>query len=1224
MGKFLPIERLFILRFTFRYSIMQTLKSLIFEEEDSRLSAGAKKAQSMGLEKKPGIGSYGPPGKDIITHRVRAGELVPVKGGEEQPVEKTPKTGEQEKKKEEKKKEGPKTQIDLVSAVQDGLRQRLATPSPGQLLKLQKKREAEEKKIQQQIQRATANKETFRERTNFVDNYLQTKFPQDYAEMVRFSQKYLNNANMSEVIAEYLDVIGGHSPTTKISVTVTKHGYLNSETLDFSVEDNEIFMQRVLHATVLNNNRKNLKLYNAMLTAPPDMQGSNIAKKSLSAMLRVGDRLGITKANLNAGLAVGGYAWIKAGAIVNDPQSLCRTLADRLNDFDNFRTRKIENLNRDIQYGTDRLHRELTLYNNTTDPDIKELLRIDIQKSGEYIRSKEKLRTFMEKTLITDDDSDLRNTFTSLINRAVFQSDQFARLVLYRLAHTPLGKAMLLGQGWDGYYDLKKNSRGRRRIEKYIGNFNELINEAKQVSRGALKAKEMGLEKKPGIGLYGPEGKDLVTHRVRGGELVPVKGDEELVGDKQKGSEETKATGGEKGGKEEKEKKIDQDSVLGVIQAMQSQIIDKLATPAPGDIGQLEIPLNRGTIIQQEIDTKMQTFQYILDHFKTFLDDPEVTGIDSEILQLSMQEKQNDLNEEFVQINKELTTLANDPNITDEELRFISQHSLSQLIFKARIDPLKWKDRNVPSLYRIRPKGSSGFAIDNFVYNHDISLFKRKHPTYEETKDCINGVLGYVDISQKELDNLDMNLFKIADTYKLFVNQISKLHRHIRAITSVKYDNAGNATFPKELLINSGFFQDYHNIDIDKFLRELDDWSNMDGGSVNDPTSTVDSYLAKLKKLIEMSTTSKYMLFNFANAYFVFNQQQPPTEYFEQHLFEFSKQVDKIKRLLSNSITETNADSIVSNKLRENLAKTEADKVKLFGLQISKTLRNKPVVNDSDDKAWDAAIEVEDFDESDTDKFDNPAEYVSPRTLIQYTMLKTMLSDIKHILPENSRKKITKFVASVSLNPANTIDGELRAHYSWERGNVIQLDRDDTDIAGTFTHEFGHMIERCDESILTKSIYFLVNKIFKHNQNSTQPQVTGMSVPNQTTDGYIFNLSVSRNEFIQKLKDKYPSHGYKDHEVYIDAGFKSDYTSKIYHGIQTALGRTVNGNIDVPDSDAEKYYMIYLMGSGSISDIRLGASEILSMGLQQMFTDPIAFYKEEPEFFKYIMAILKG
>lgn len=55
----------------------QMIREIIDEELNVESTAG-EEAKRIGLERKPGFGNYGPPGKDLVTHVSRGGKLEPI------------------------------------------------------------------------------------------------------------------------------------------------------------------------------------------------------------------------------------------------------------------------------------------------------------------------------------------------------------------------------------------------------------------------------------------------------------------------------------------------------------------------------------------------------------------------------------------------------------------------------------------------------------------------------------------------------------------------------------------------------------------------------------------------------------------------------------------------------------------------------------------------------------------------------------------------------------------------------------------------------------------------------------------------------------------------------------------------------------------------------------------------------------------------------------------
>ena len=111
---------------------------------------------------------------------------------------------------------------------------------------------------------------------------------------------------------------------------------------------------------------------------------------------------------------------------------------------------------------------------------------------------------------------------------------------------------------------------------------------------------------------------------------------------------------------------------------------------------------------------------------------------------------------------------------------------------------------------------------------------------------------------------------------------------------------------------------------------------------------------------------------------------------------------------------------------------------------------------------------------------------------------------------------------------------------------------------GTVVHEFGHLLEN-DYELKKKSLSFLKQR-------------------------------VGPNPKIKKLRELTGSDFYRDNEyAYANSGFSNDYTAKVYPNTPNHLGWE---NIDL--------------------------TEIISMGLEYMYLDPVRFMNTDPGFFDFI------
>lgn len=84
----------------------------------------------------------------------------------------------------------------------------------------------------------------------------------------------------------------------------------------------------------------------------------------------------------------------------------------------------------------------------------------------------------------------------------------------------------------------------------------------------------------------------------------------------------------------------------------------------------------------------------------------------------------------------------------------------------------------------------------------------------------------------------------------------------------------------------------------------------------------------------------------------------------------------------------------------------------------------------------------------------------------------------------------------------------------------------------------------------------------------------------------------TKNAAVKKLADIFPNNGYKETEVYLDGNFVSPYVGKIYQTIDSKKG--------------------------------IASSEVLSVGLQQLFANPVHFLSKDPEHFALIISAMKG
>jgi hypothetical protein len=138
---------------------------------------------------------------------------------------------------------------------------------------------------------------------------------------------------------------------------------------------------------------------------------------------------------------------------------------------------------------------------------------------------------------------------------------------------------------------------------------------------------------------------------------------------------------------------------------------------------------------------------------------------------------------------------------------------------------------------------------------------------------------------------------------------------------------------------------------------------------------------------------------------------------------------------------------------------------------------------------------------------------------------------------------------------------EQRAYYSWDR--YVALEANGSSV-GTAVHEFGHAIEEQlterGEKVLERSLEFLAYRV------GGEPHT--------------------------QLNKLYPDSRYRDDE------------------------RGRKDKFDEAFGERRAYYVG--------KDYGRAATEILSMGLQELHGDPVRFAEKDPEYFKFVVGILRG
>lgn len=155
------------------------------------------------------------------------------------------------------------------------------------------------------------------------------------------------------------------------------------------------------------------------------------------------------------------------------------------------------------------------------------------------------------------------------------------------------------------------------------------------------------------------------------------------------------------------------------------------------------------------------------------------------------------------------------------------------------------------------------------------------------------------------------------------------------------------------------------------------------------------------------------------------------------------------------------------------------------------------------------------------------------------------------------------------MSPGVCIRPNGRANYNDSANQRITL-RSEND-AGTIAHELGHFLDSQNEGMARRAENFWNDRINRYYKE-------------QNTKGRSYDY-----EYL-KLKDLHPERGYDDDEEVMPDHFGHAYTGKVYGG---------------------KYHGHQI-------------TEITSMGLEQLFTDPLKFARDDPDHFDFMIETLAG
>jgi hypothetical protein len=777
------------------------------------------------------------------------------------------------------------------------------------------------------------------------------------------------------------------------------------------------------------------------------------------------------------------------------------------------------------------------------------------------------------------------------------------------------------------------------------------------VSQGAKKAKEMGLEKKPGIGLYGPPDSDVATHRIKNGQLIPILRKKKKKDTAGGGSDVSGATGGGDGEvKGEKKKKEDDGTVAGLFAQLQQQIIDRLATPIPttstegGEEGmtlmdvvdQLQSDIierlatpRPGDLVpspesseEEPADTndtddpnQSTFFNGMVKHYTKLREDYEKRiGISNYRFFTSV----------WGTLITHLKEVDSDQNLRPEDKTFIIAHSLESFMdSKFKFNPLDL-DEMFPNtdIFTTRQKLDE---LVNQVYPYDI-------PEPRVFDNIILTGLKYAEHSilrdvQERCYYLSINSL-IADPSVRKVASYTLFHamkKNEEDVSELVFMYPQKWVDSKKILIPKGTekeTEDSYIEEIDKDLEAL--------------TSPIDLRIAELPDVIDYLQK----VIQFAAKYRI-NQnmtklKDPATSGWGALSIGMDDEMsnalaaiqssEKFKELMASignprlmSITglipmdvadriydtasflkfviHDHLNDVYTERDKERLEKKEIKEAKLFATLVARCFSKR----DLPDKASDWVQNI---------SFSGGVRTDTRKILFDY---------FERMLPDNLRQSMVAYADFIKQRRGGGLrvtstTSQLRAS-AWSTTGNISLT--DTDSASTVLHEIFHIVEDSNKDLHSRAVGLLSNSINKFPDPSIPTPLTPLANdPNVTVlYGNVLQLkSINRS--------------YEENELYMRSELVHPYTSKLYI--------TYNASA-FPNNTASSKVLVYvkdkisrqgLLPLPSVDPTIVGydewlvgyihATEISSSALGDLFKSPLLLYQSDKILFSYATSVLRG
>lgn len=280
-------------------------------------------------------------------------------------------------------------------------------------------------------------------------------------------RKHFNGVSPLEIAAKYLEMI--YDPTKdEISEIEVKVDYRRFPQININIVlKNGTTITRMIKTSTRTG--KNV-IKNDFFELGGGESGKGFAKKMLEGTLEIADSIGAEAVLFEAGLSAGGYVWAKYGGIPAPTSRIGQyaLIYPRLRNFDKVIRRRIDDTKDHLESlkksTTDSSYRAQQIKRQTKNLEMLEEAERFIQENPQFLKTLTKLfkKEIDKLGSWYNHEKGYHNVPLKLFGKL---GKELSPDLLSYLAQTPLGKMFLLESGWNGYFNMRKSSIGRKMLE---------------------------------------------------------------------------------------------------------------------------------------------------------------------------------------------------------------------------------------------------------------------------------------------------------------------------------------------------------------------------------------------------------------------------------------------------------------------------------------------------------------------------------------------------------------------------------------------------------------------------------------------------------------------------------------------------------------------------------------------------------------------------------------